>query len=369
MSIKDVASSVKPVARNQRAKGGSTNVSDFQKAFLQARKGYMDGVAPDVFMYKGTMYSVRQAGENALPRPEGRVGLPTPPAPLIEADVPTPPTRPIDLGYQPAPWPEQSAPWPTGGGSPDQKSASGAIDDYAAAIKKIESSGNYRALGPVTKTGDRAYGAYQVMGANIPQWTEQVLGKAMTPQEFLASPEAQDAVFHHQFSQAMDKYGTADDAASVWFSGRPMHKAGNVADVTGTTVPQYVQNFRNALGQVKPAQPTMADVSNPKPATPFTMAPNASDADIAAMEQDIKNRQEQAHPTNTFKMQPNATDADIAAMDKDIQERQQGKGAQAIMDTQGFADGGLVAKALSRFGAQMPASMPPNIGILAGRRR
>ena len=54
--------------------------------------------------------------------------------------------------------------------------------DPASAIAKIESGGKYDMLGPVTKTGDRAYGKYQVMGANIPSWTKETLGREMTPQ-------------------------------------------------------------------------------------------------------------------------------------------------------------------------------------------
>jgi hypothetical protein len=48
---------------------------------------------------------------------------------------------------------------------------------YQQAIKDIESSGgNYGLTGPVTRSGDRAYGAYQVMGANVPEWTRKHYG-------------------------------------------------------------------------------------------------------------------------------------------------------------------------------------------------
>lgn len=117
-------------------------------------------------------------------------------------------------------------------------------------IGRLESSNNYQALGPVLerKSGtDRAYGKYQVMGANIPSWTEQALGKRLTPQQFLASPEAQEAVFDQQMTQNLKKYGSAQDAASVWFSGRPLgwaERAG--ARDVNMGVGQYVAK---ALGQ------------------------------------------------------------------------------------------------------------------------
>lgn len=122
------------------------------------------------------------------------------------------------------------------------------IDNYLTALRKIESSHNYGALGPVTKKGDRAYGAYQVMGANIPQWTQKALGQSMTPDEFLANKEAQDKVARHYFGQALNKYGTPQDAASVWFTGKPLSKnTANISD-SYTTLPKYVQRFNKAAG-------------------------------------------------------------------------------------------------------------------------
>jgi len=120
------------------------------------------------------------------------------------------------------------------------------MDRAKQAIAGIESGGRYGALGPVTDRGDRAFGKYQVMGANIPSWTKEALGRSMTPAEFLASPEAQERVFETQFGKSVAKYGNPADAASVWFSGRPLAKAGNASDVLGTTVPQYAQKFMAA---------------------------------------------------------------------------------------------------------------------------
>lgn len=132
------------------------------------------------------------------------------------------------------------------------------------AVSKIESGspeGNYQAVGPITETGDRAYGRHQVMGKNIPVWTKEVLGKAMTPQEFLADKDAQDAVFNAKFGQSAQKFGTPQDAASVWFSGKPLAAAGNRQDITGTTVPQYVSNFTRNMGAV----PNVAAALNGQP--------------------------------------------------------------------------------------------------------
>lgn len=118
------------------------------------------------------------------------------------------------------------------------------IPKVAASIAQVESGGNYGAIGPVTRTGDRALGKYQVMAKNVPVWTKEVLGKALSPQQFLNDPEAQEAVAHVKMAQAYIQHGSIDDVASVWFSGRPA-KGNNSSDVTGTSVPKYVRNVRN----------------------------------------------------------------------------------------------------------------------------
>ncbi len=131
--------------------------------------------------------------------------------------------------------PQQSA--PQGGGS------------YRDAIASIESagSGDYKALGPQTKTGDRAYGRYQVMGANIPEWTKAALGRAMSPEEFVASPEAQDAVFDHRFGGYVQKYGP-EGAARAWFGGEGGMKNPNARDSLGTSVSEYGRKFSQNMG-------------------------------------------------------------------------------------------------------------------------
>jgi hypothetical protein len=136
---------------------------------------------------------------------------------------------------------------------------------FADAISGIESGGRYGLLGPVTKSGDRAYGKFQVMGANVPQWTQQFYGKSLTPQEFLANPQAQDAVFQGKFGQYADKYGP-EGAAKAWFAGEGGMNNPNAKDMLGTTVAQYGQKFAAGLGP-------QYDAVNSPPLTPGTQAP------------------------------------------------------------------------------------------------
>lgn len=119
-----------------------------------------------------------------------------------------------------------------------------ALQDVLNAISSVESKGyanKYSALGKPNSKGQRAYGKYQVMDFNIPTWTKEALGYSLTPKQFLNNPDAQEAVAKYKIGQIYQQYGNAADTASVWFSGRPVAKAGNDRDVTGTTVPQYVK--------------------------------------------------------------------------------------------------------------------------------
>ena len=129
-------------------------------------------------------------------------------------------------------------------------SVGGDTKKLATAIGQFESGGNYKAVGNQTASGDRAYGKYQVMGNNIPSWTKEVLGQAMTVQQFLSNPQAQDKVAEYKLGQYLQKHGTIEDAASVWFSGRPIAMAGNSQDVNKTTVPQYVNSVRSIYNRL-----------------------------------------------------------------------------------------------------------------------
>src|SRR4051812_12986198 len=120
------------------------------------------------------------------------------------------------------------------------------MDAYRYGIASVESGGDYGTLGPRTRSGDRAYGKYQVMGNNIPSWTQEALGRAYTPQEFLADKQAQDATFDHHFGKSVQKYGNPQDAASVWFTGRPQAQGGSSSDgyINGN---EYVSRFNKGV--------------------------------------------------------------------------------------------------------------------------
>jgi hypothetical protein len=143
--------------------------------------------------------------------------------------------------------------------APSTPSTGGA--QFAPTIAGIETGGQkdqYSAVGPVTRTGDRAHGKYQVMGANVPSWTKEVLGKEMTPDEFRGNAQAQDAVFNAKFGALAQKYGP-EGAAKAWFAGEGGMNNPNAKDILGTSVAQYAQKFNALNGGAQPT-PT-ADAS------------------------------------------------------------------------------------------------------------
>lgn len=120
---------------------------------------------------------------------------------------------------------------------------------WAGAIASIESGGHSDPYSVVTPNpnGKRALGKYQVMDFNVPEWTKAALGSSLTPEQFLANPDAQETVFRHRFGGYVDKYGNPQDAASAWFTGGPLAYGADKQDSLGTTGNKYVAMFNNHL--------------------------------------------------------------------------------------------------------------------------
>jgi hypothetical protein len=133
--------------------------------------------------------------------------------------------------------------------SPPAGGALGGGDRAGNAIGGIESGGRYDAVGPAANDkGQRAYGKYQIMDFNVGPWTQEVLGQAMTPQQFLANPQAQDAVFKAKFAQYEKQYGSPEAASRAWFAGPGGMNNPGAKDVLGTSVQNYGQRFAQAYG-------------------------------------------------------------------------------------------------------------------------
>ena len=130
----------------------------------------------------------------------------------------------------------------------------------------------YDAIGPsVTHPSgatDRAYGKYGVMGANVTPWTQEILGTPMTPEQFVADPQAQDKVAAAKLQQYYAQTGSTPDALSMWHSGVPLAQAQAEGrrDVNMTT-PDYVNKV---MGSIK-----VPDLLDSGPAPPAPTRPGA----------------------------------------------------------------------------------------------
>jgi hypothetical protein len=115
-------------------------------------------------------------------------------------------------------------------------------------ITKVEAA-KYNELGKPVH-GDRAYGRYQIMGANIPSWSKEALGHAVSPEEFLANPKIQDQVAAYHINKNLKSY-SPQDTASIWFSGRPAQNNNRRDGATGVSVPQYINRFNAGMNEFK----------------------------------------------------------------------------------------------------------------------
>jgi hypothetical protein len=101
---------------------------------------------------------------------------------------------------------------------------SGELDALRRAIIGQESGGNFKAIN--RDSGALGYG--QVMPANLPSWSRAALGREVSRQEFLNSPEIQIAIINHRLglylqeetAKGVDHDTAIRKVASRWYSGR-----------------------------------------------------------------------------------------------------------------------------------------------------
>jgi Transglycosylase SLT domain len=93
-------------------------------------------------------------------------------------------------------------------------------DVFIWAEGQQESGGNYHAV----NSSSGALGKWQVMPANLPEWLPESGLPDMSPEAYLNSETAQNAVADHILGGYFDRYGAAG-AAATWYSGQPNPKA------------------------------------------------------------------------------------------------------------------------------------------------
>lgn len=160
-----------------------------------------------------------------------------------------------------------------------QRPAAPAIRDAIASIESA-GSGDYRAIGTPNRRLGRPLGRYQIMEANLPAWSREILGREVAPDEFLASPDLQDAIFDGKFGQYIDQYGLAG-AAQAWFAGPGGVGRPDRTDELGTSVQEYGRKFLSALGR-----PASEAFSPPRAGQPGRIPPSVVAAAQRQGEQD-----------------------------------------------------------------------------------
>ena len=125
------------------------------------------------------------------------------------------------------------------------------IKQAGEAIGTFESGGNYGTIGVQTAHG-RALGKYQVMEENLPDFLSKAGLPSMSADEFFKNHSAQDQVFSSVFGGYMKSTGSFNDAASMWFSGKPIAQSGGRKDALGTTVPAYLAATNAILARNAP---------------------------------------------------------------------------------------------------------------------
>lgn len=167
----------------------------------------------------------------------------------------------------------------------DAASSEDFLEKIKAAIAAKESGGHkdpYSVIGPRSRKGDLPYGKYQVMGANVPAWTEEAGLGRLTPEQFLSSKEAQEKVASHKLGEYYKKTGSPEKAAAMWFGGPGYASHMGARDVLGTSIPQYMSDFRKNLG-LAGARNMVASAEPSATASPRA-AVVASDRDEAPVE-------------------------------------------------------------------------------------
>lgn len=126
--------------------------------------------------------------------------------------------------------------------SPTGKTTSQKVTALRRAIIGQESAGKFWLVNP--DSGALGYG--QLLRVNVAPWTKAALGRALTPEEFLANPKLQIKTIDHKLDEYLKRQlaytgGKNEElairrVASTWYSGNP--------NLWNNTRPQYTNGRR-----------------------------------------------------------------------------------------------------------------------------
>jgi len=126
---------------------------------------------------------------------------------------------------------------------------SGTFGKFIAAITGQESGGNYSAR----NRSSGAMGRYQIMPGNLggkhSGWDYEALGYDVSPGQFMASPQIQDAIAQYKLRQYYNQYGPWG-AAVAWYAGPGAVSRANKNKSQGAypTINQYANSILRRMG-------------------------------------------------------------------------------------------------------------------------
>jgi hypothetical protein len=152
------------------------------------------------------------------------------------------PTPPMKAQVPPRPKPSFQPPTTSAIKPPTAKTRSKQLTALRRAIVGQESAGKFWIVNP--DSGALGYG--QLLRENVAPWTKAALGRALTPEEFLANPDLQIKTIDHKLNEYLQRalaYTGGNDeevairrVASAWYSGNP--------ELWDNTRPQYSNGRR-----------------------------------------------------------------------------------------------------------------------------
>lgn len=104
-----------------------------------------------------------------------------------------------------------------GGATGDGPTGGSQLDKLMRAIRSQESNNNYSAYNNMYG----ASGAYQILKSNFAGsggWDREALGRDVSYNEFMNSPQIQDAIARYKLGKYLQQYGAAG-AAVAWYGG------------------------------------------------------------------------------------------------------------------------------------------------------
>jgi hypothetical protein len=124
--------------------------------------------------------------------------------------------------------------------------ASGTFNRFFNVIGEHESSNNYNAR----NRDSGAMGRFQIMPGNLggrkSGWDYEALGRDISPGQFMASPQLQDAIARYKLQQYYSKYGPRG-AAIAWYAGPGALKYSSSSLNKGQGKYSSINQYANAI--------------------------------------------------------------------------------------------------------------------------